>query len=82
MITLAYVGRIIWINQRIKRKVNMTTNNLETKLINNCRVRVVQEYIIYFIWQVVYEIACHICNLLFQKNSGGKLLPIEMGIYI
>ncbi len=45
-------------------------------------VRVVQEYIIYFIWQVVYEIACYIYNLLFQKNLGGKLLPIEMGIYI
>lgn len=46
------------------------------------RVRIVQEYITYFIWQVVYEIACCIYNLLFQKNLGGKLLPIEMGIYI
>ena len=45
-------------------------------------VRIVQEYIIYFIWQVVYEIACYIYNLLFQKKLGGKLLPIEMGIYI
>lgn len=46
------------------------------------RVRIVQEYIIYFIWQVVYEIACYIYNLLFQKKLSGNLLPIEMVIYI
>jgi len=28
MITLACIGRIIWINQIIKRTVNMTENNL------------------------------------------------------
>ena len=28
MITLAHIGRIIWINQIIERKVNMATNNL------------------------------------------------------
>ena len=32
------------------------------------RVRIVQEYIIYFIWQVVYEIACYIYIILFLEK--------------
>ncbi len=31
-------------------------------------VRIVQEYIIYFIWQVVYEIACYIYIILFLEK--------------
>lgn len=31
---------------------------------------------------MVYETACYIYDLLFQKNLGDKLLLIEMGIYI
>ena len=28
MITLAHIGRIIWINQKIERKANTSTNNI------------------------------------------------------
>ena len=40
MITLAHIGRIVWINQIIERKANKATNNLQTKLISDCRVRI------------------------------------------
>ncbi len=52
----------IWIINPLKNRKNHPIHTIRR------RVRIVQEYIIYFIWQVVYEIACYIYIMLFLEK--------------
>lgn len=50
MITLARIGRIIWIIQIIKSAMNMTSDMAYTELFRLCGVRIIISRYFYSIW--------------------------------